>query len=208
MNWGRRNSAPSQRYDSDHISGTFTQIWTWQACPKAAQRDQSIGSLKLKNLLGLMPFHLWWKVVPQFGSYVSEWFQTECGRLNRWPQLETWWGFLETSAVDENMHACFLSMFNLCLCNSTTVQYSLSKLETCNSVASTEHCCCCKCNSFGCIEAMKCGNACHGLLKDSVCLATSTSNLIHQEDKIIPVLGPFISWFNDWPWLKFWRTNL
>ena len=25
---------------------------------------------------------LWWKIIPQFGSFIPEWFQTKCGRLN------------------------------------------------------------------------------------------------------------------------------
>ena len=62
-------------------------------------------------------------------------------------------------------------MFNLRLCNAATIRYSLLKFGH-------KHLCgkdykyfsprCCKCNSFGCIAAIRCVNACHGPHSDSV----------------------------------------
>ena len=58
-------------------------------------------------------------------------------------------------------------MFNFCLCNTEIIWYSLLKFRhTCMHLCGKDykyfspHCC--KCNSFGCIAAIRCGNACHG----------------------------------------------
>ena len=62
-------------------------------------------------------------------------------------------------------------MFNLRLCNEATIRYSLLKFEYMHLCGKgykyfSPHCC--KCNSFGCIAAIRCGNACHGPHSDSV----------------------------------------
>ena len=62
-------------------------------------------------------------------------------------------------------------MFNLRLCNATTIQYSLLKfghMHLCGKGCKCFSPHCCKCNSFGCITAIRCGNACHGPHSDSV----------------------------------------
>ena len=62
-------------------------------------------------------------------------------------------------------------MFNLRLCNGATIRYSLFEfghIHFCikNNAYFSPHCC--KCNSFVCIAAIRCGNACHGPNSDSV----------------------------------------
>ena len=62
-------------------------------------------------------------------------------------------------------------MFNLRLCNAATIRYSLLKIghkHLCGKrdIYFSPHCC--KCNSFGCIAAIRCSNACHGPHSDSV----------------------------------------
>ena len=63
-------------------------------------------------------------------------------------------------------------MFNLRLCNAATIWHSLLKfghMHLCdmgyNKYVSPH---CCKCNSFGCIATIRCGNACHGPHSDNV----------------------------------------
>ena len=55
-------------------------------------------------------------------------------------------------------------MFNLRLCNAATIWYSLLKLRhmhLCSMYYEYFSPNCCKCNSFGCTAAIRCGNACH-----------------------------------------------
>ena len=62
-------------------------------------------------------------------------------------------------------------MFNLHLCNAATIRYSLLKfghVQFCGKGCKYFSPHCCKCNSFGCIAAIKCGSACHGPHSDSV----------------------------------------
>ena len=62
-------------------------------------------------------------------------------------------------------------MFNLRLCNAATIRYSLLKfwyMQFCGKDYKYFSPHCCKCNSFGCIAAIRCGNACHGPHSDSV----------------------------------------
>ena len=62
-------------------------------------------------------------------------------------------------------------MFNLRLCNTATIRYSLLKLghmHLCGKDYKHFSPHCCKCNSFGCIAAIRCVNACHGPHSDSV----------------------------------------
>ena len=62
-------------------------------------------------------------------------------------------------------------MFNLRLCNEATIRYSLLKfgyMHLCGKGYKYFSPHCCKCNSFGCIAAIRCGNACHGPHSDSV----------------------------------------
>ena len=62
-------------------------------------------------------------------------------------------------------------MFNLCLCNAATIRYSLLKfghMHLCGKDYKYFSPHCCKCNSFGCIAAIRCVNACHGPHSDNV----------------------------------------
>ena len=62
-------------------------------------------------------------------------------------------------------------MFNLRLCNAATIRYSLLKFGYMHLCGKDYKCFsphCCKCNSFGCIAAIRCVNACHGPHSDSV----------------------------------------
>ena len=62
-------------------------------------------------------------------------------------------------------------MFNLGLCNAATIRYSLLKfgyMHLCGKDYKYFSPHCCKCNSFGCIAAIRCVNACHGPHSDSV----------------------------------------
>ena len=62
-------------------------------------------------------------------------------------------------------------MFNLRLCNAATIRYSLLKfwyMHLCGKGYKYFSPHCCKCNSFGYIAAIRCGNACHGPHSDSV----------------------------------------
>ena len=62
-------------------------------------------------------------------------------------------------------------MFNLRLCNAATIRYSLLKfghMHLCGKGYKHFSPHCCKCSSFGCIAAIKCGNTCHGPHCDSV----------------------------------------
>ena len=62
-------------------------------------------------------------------------------------------------------------MFNLRLCNAATIRYSqlkFGRMHLCgmNYKCFSPHCC--KCYSFGCTAAIRCGNACHGPHSDSL----------------------------------------
>ena len=62
-------------------------------------------------------------------------------------------------------------MFNLRLCNAATIRYSLLKfghMHLCGKDYKYFSSHCCKYNSFGCIAAIRCVNACHGPHSDSV----------------------------------------
>ena len=62
-------------------------------------------------------------------------------------------------------------MFNLCLCNAATIRYSQLKfghMHLCGTDYKYFSPHCCKCNSFGCTVAIRCGNACHGPHRDSL----------------------------------------
>ena len=62
-------------------------------------------------------------------------------------------------------------MFNLRLCNAATIQYSLLKfghMHLCGKDYKYFSPHCLKCNSFGCIAAIRCVYACHGPHSDSV----------------------------------------
>ena len=62
-------------------------------------------------------------------------------------------------------------MCNLRLCNAATIRYSLLKfghMPLCGKDYKYFSPHCCKCNSFGCIAAIRCVNACHGPHSDSV----------------------------------------
>ena len=62
-------------------------------------------------------------------------------------------------------------MFNLCLCNAATIRYLVLKfghMHLCGKGYNYFSPHCCKCNSFGCIVAIRCGYACHGPHSDSI----------------------------------------
>ena len=62
-------------------------------------------------------------------------------------------------------------MFNLCLCNAATILYSQLKfghMHLCGMDYKYFSPHCCKCNSLGCITAIRCGNACRGPHSDSL----------------------------------------
>ena len=62
-------------------------------------------------------------------------------------------------------------MFNLRLCNAATIRYSLLKfghMHLCGKDYKYFSPHCCRYNSFGCIAAIRCVNACHGPHSDSV----------------------------------------
>ena len=69
------------------------------------------------------------------------------------------------------MPSRLLNMFNLCLCNAATIRYSQLKLghmHLCGMDYKYFSPHCCKCNSFGCTVAIRCGNACRGPHSDSL----------------------------------------
>ena len=62
-------------------------------------------------------------------------------------------------------------MFNLRLCNAATIRYSRLKfghMYLCGMDYNYFSPLCCKCNSFGCTAAIRCGNACRGPHSDSL----------------------------------------
>ena len=62
-------------------------------------------------------------------------------------------------------------MCNLHLCNAATIRYSQLKFGHMHLCGMDYKCFaphCCKCNSFGCTAAIRCGNACHGPHSDSL----------------------------------------
>ena len=62
-------------------------------------------------------------------------------------------------------------MFNLCLCNAATIRYSQLKLghmHLCGMDYKYFSPHRCKCNSFGCTAAIRCGKACRGPHSDSL----------------------------------------
>ena len=62
-------------------------------------------------------------------------------------------------------------MFNLRLCNAATIRYSLLKyghMHLCRKGFKYFSPHCCRCNSFGCIAAITCGNACDRPHSESV----------------------------------------
>ena len=80
-------------------------------------------------------------------------------------------GFPLTNAIGENLHSRHPNMFNLRLSNAATIRYSQLKfghMHLCGKDYNYFAAHYCKCNSFGCIAAITCGNACHGPHTDSV----------------------------------------
>ena len=74
-------------------------------------------------------------------------------------------GFLLTNALGESVPSRHLNIFNLRLCNAATIRYSQLKfghMHLCGMDDEYFSPHCCKCNSFGCTAAIKCGNACLG----------------------------------------------
>ena len=62
-------------------------------------------------------------------------------------------------------------MFNLRLCNAATIRYSRLKFGHMHLCGMNYKCVspqCCKCYSYGCIAAIRCGNACQGPHSDSL----------------------------------------
>ena len=80
-------------------------------------------------------------------------------------------GFPLTNALGESMPSRHLNMFNLRLYDAATIQYSQLKfghMHHCGMDYKYFSPHCCKCDSFGCIAAIRCGNACHGPHSDSL----------------------------------------
>ena len=80
-------------------------------------------------------------------------------------------GFPLTNALGENLPSLYFNMFNLLLWNAATIRHSLLKFGHMHLYGKghkyfSPHCC--RCNSFGCIAAIRCGNACPGLHSDNV----------------------------------------
>ena len=70
-----------------------------------------------------------------------------------------------TSALGESMPSRHLNMFNLRLCYAATFRYfhlKFGHMHLCGMDYKNFSSHCCKCNSFGCTVAIRCGNACHG----------------------------------------------
>ena len=66
-------------------------------------------------------------------------------------------------------------MFNLRLCNAATIRYSQLKFWHMHLCGMNYKCFspqCCKCYSFGCTAAIRCGNACQGPHSDSLYLGS------------------------------------
>ena len=79
-------------------------------------------------------------------------------------------GFPQTNALGENLPSRHLNMLNLHLCNAATIRYSLLKfrhMHLCDKDYKYFSPLCSKCNSFGCIAAIRCGSACYGPHSDS-----------------------------------------
>ena len=65
----------------------------------------------------------------------------------------------------ENWPSPYYKMFNLRLCNTATIRYSLLKFGQTHLCGIDYDCFsphCCKCKSFDCTAAIRCGTACHG----------------------------------------------
>ena len=80
-------------------------------------------------------------------------------------------GFPPTNALGECMPSRLQNMFNLCLCNAATIRYSQLKfgyMHLCGMDYKYFSPHCCKCNSFGCTAAIRCGDACHGPHSDNL----------------------------------------
>ena len=80
-------------------------------------------------------------------------------------------GISLNNTLGENLPSRHWNMFNLRLCNAATIRYSLLKFGHMHLCGKDYNCFslhCCKCNSFGCIAAIRRGNACHGPHNDSV----------------------------------------
>ena len=74
-------------------------------------------------------------------------------------------GILLTSALGESMPSRHWNMFNVRLCNVATIRYfhlKFGHMHLCGMDYKYFSSRCCKCNSFGCTVAIRCGNACHG----------------------------------------------
>ena len=80
-------------------------------------------------------------------------------------------GFPLTNALGESMPSRHYNMLNLRLCNAATIRYSQLKfwhMHLCGMDFKYFSPHCCKCNSFCCMAAIRCGNACHGPHSDSL----------------------------------------
>ena len=106
-------------------------------------------------------------------------------------------------------------MFNLRLCKEATIRYSLLKfgyMDLCGKGYKYFSPHCCKCNSFGCIAAIRCGNACHGPHSDSVYLGSehrqfNSTRLVKREAGFPwprrALIGPNQVWcVNDSPYYR------
>ena len=112
-------------------------------------------------------------------------------------------------------------MFNLRLCNAANIRYSQLKfghMHLCgmNLTYFSPHSC--KCNSFGCTAAIRCGNACHGPHSDSLYSGSERSQfnsprLVKREagfpNPRRALIGSNPLWrVNDSPYYREYVTNI
>ena len=95
-------------------------------------------------------------------------------------------GFPLTNALGESMPSRHSNMFNLRLCNAAIIRYSKLKfghvyLCVMDYKYFSAHCC--KCNSFGCTAAIRCGNACHGPHSD--CLYSGSEHSQFNSPRLV-----------------------
>ena len=106
--------------------------------------------------------------------------------------------------ISKNMHDHFQNMFNLRLCNSTTVRYSLSNFRFtlfCGIDSDYFQSHLCKCNSLGCIEATKRDDFLH----DRPWISPWIKSISNQLDITIHVIASQFSCYCDVISNRLWR---
>ena len=98
------------------------------------------------------------------------WGPSGADRSQMGPMLAPWI-LLSGQRFQWKLAFSLLNMFNLRICNAATIRYSLLKfghVHLCGKSYKYFLPHCCKCSSFGCIAAIRCGNACHGPHSNSI----------------------------------------